>query len=138
LLSELGRLPPNPFFRIFIVLNREEEGPDSLYYNKYEVSRVKGCHFLSDGDYCLAVNHLALQQLFDSGKARDLIEQLIVSTIRDQDDYTIAEGRLQDLRAIFGKVVKRHRLLREEDLKLFYRNLVEEMSRLGYLKKEHN
>jgi hypothetical protein len=35
ILCELGRLQPNPFFRIFIVLIKEEEGEDSLYYNKY-------------------------------------------------------------------------------------------------------
>lgn len=96
------------------------------------MARLKGTHALSDDDFCLAVNTLALQQLFDTSK---VLSEQFVSSLQDGDDFAIAEARLKDLTAIFGKLIRRFVLLRDEDVKQFYRNLVEEVMRLGYFKK---
>jgi transcriptional regulatory protein LevR len=72
---------------------------------------VKGCHNLSDTEYYESVNQIALQELFD-GRGRELIEQLIHTTIKDQDEISIAETRLEDLKSIFSKLTRKHRFLR--------------------------
>lgn len=46
--------------------------------------------------------------------------------------------RLEDLKSIFSKLTRKYKLFFEEDFKLHYKNLVEELIKLGFFKKEHN
>jgi len=64
-LQELNKLPNNPYLRIFIILNRQEENEYSLYYNKYEVNKIKSYHKISSDEYYQIINQITLDGLYE-------------------------------------------------------------------------
>ena len=98
--EELHRLPFNNSFRIFLIGLTQDQGAH-FFYNKFEISRFKCNHHLSDDDYYHAINRMTLDSLTvgtvkkkpkggnsnacNGGNDRNLgvllMEQLIVSTI---------------------------------------------------------